>query len=121
MARIRKANKNSNMMVTRAMSGGGDLTMASLTIINESDVALEGEFPVCYEAGEMDEEAPACIFMYAYVSVGETVTFNVPLYKGLLIIENVFGGDVEFSGDIEAGEMGINITGDCTAKIGGGK
>lgn len=121
MARIRKANKNSNMMVTRAMSGGGDLTMASFTIINNSETDFDAAFPVCYEAGVLDEEAPAGIYQFADVPTGETATFNVPLYKGILLIENVFGGDVEFSGDIEAGAMGVVISGDCTAKLGGDK
>ena len=105
--------------------GSGDLSIANVTFINETDDAFTEYFnwPACYEENELGEGAPALIHMHLQVNLlpEESVTAKIPLYKNAIYVEADFSGTEEFIGNIEIMGGGALITGDCTIKFGNGQ
>lgn len=103
--------------------GGGDYSLGAVQIVNNSEnngYNLGGGFQ--YEAGELGEGSPACVYTGLNSEPQTTVEGNLILYKGTAYCRFV-GGTPSFtlSGDIEEAFEGIPdvllVTGDGTITI----
>lgn len=99
--------------------GGGDFSVANITVINPGTDMNAIGLPVILEAGTLAPQQPAVLFIAPVeCEPGETV-FKVPLYKGFCVyeyensyIESTTGG-VQYDEDI----FTMNITGDGTITL----
>lgn len=98
-------------MATNWPEGGGgssDFSTAEVTIVGSDMLTL----PIIQEANP-EQESPAFL-MVARQEIGSG-TYNVPLYKGGLLVTLPL--NVTVSGDIQDVGMGYFITGDCSITI----
>lgn len=103
--------------------GGGDYSLGAVQIVNNSEsnrYNLGGGFQ--YEAGELGEGSPACVYTALNSEPQTTVEGNLILYKGTAYCQFV-GGTPSYtlSGDIEEAFEGLPdvllVTGDGTITI----
>lgn len=88
--------------------GSSDFSTAEVTIVGSDMLTL----PIIQEANP-EQESPAFL-MVARQEIGSG-TYNVPLYKGGLLVTLPL--NVTVSGDIQDVGMGYFITGDCSITI----
>lgn len=113
MANLPTSIKNLNTLLGEQLTDGGgggssDFSTATVTVSGSDMLTL----PIIQEA-DPAQGAPAFL-MVASQEIGSG-TYNVPLYKGGLMVTLPL--NVTVSGDIQDVGMGYFITGDCTITI----
>lgn len=107
--------------------GGGDFSMAEVTLVNSTDGTRVVLIPVCYEPSP-PFNPDASVSSVVNIQANETLILNVPLYKGHCSIVNgssedrLQGVTVATSSTVTSGSAtssmgGVDITGDCTITI----
>ena len=114
-----KLNKLENGV---AAGGGGssDFTTAEVTVINHATYTVYVAIPTEYEENTLYDGSPAALSADTFFDDGDTVTINVPLYKGSCYVsgEPFASLSVDVEGDIQQLQYGnLLITGDGTITI----
>lgn len=91
--------------------GGGDLTTAEVTLVNNSSVNIQFYGAFCYDEG--GEQYSSCEPLYA--TAGNTTTAVAILYKGVAVIySDNEGVSFSVSGNAEFTDNTVFATGDCS-------
>ncbi len=97
--------------------GGGDFSIAEVTLINNTSDNLSLNAFVCVEAGELGEDSPKMLYNAIDIAVGEQATYKVPMYSGGAFWGSM-GLNIETTGGVAFQNGGLMITGNGTATFG---
>ena len=99
--------------------GSSDLSIANVTVTNNTGSGLVLNAPLAFDANEAWDEAPACAYTSVTLESGDN-SLKVVMYKGKAFIDNTFGkATIVVTGGIELvyDDFMFQITGDGTITI----
>lgn len=107
--------KNAGLAEDYSGGGGGDLSTASLTINNGLRLPTKNIVTTWIGTGEGIN--PAGVYTgQTQIPSGGITTFDVPLYKGLFVMDFDTSANYEVTGDAEVKNGKLYVTGNATVK-----